>query len=455
MDCTDSVRDWIIENGLINRGDRVTAAVSGGPDSMAMLSILHGLSSGMGYTLSAAYLDHQIRKGTQRERRIVERWCGRLGIPLFTGEANVPALAKKGRIGLEEAAREARYGFLEKFGIVALGHNSDDQVETVLHHLIRGTGIRGLAGMPVRRGTFIRPVMCCTGRELKEHCRARGIGYAVDPSNRDITFLRNRIRHSLLPALRRDFNPAVDDAVIRLAGSARDGLAALSEGIGRILPVTADDGSVTLDTRMAGDLSDYRLYLLVDAILRERLGVYRDIGRTHYEAVASLIRSGRSGKRTSLPHGIEVTIEHGTVRFERSIEGRGPILPPDGILLPGDGDFELPGWQMTVSVNTAARQDRPPYQSSGKSAALAGVSFPVRVRPRQDGDRLIPFGMKGTKKLSDIMIDAKIPLRSRGAIPVFEDRGGIIWVPDLVTAERTRITGASRKITAIRITETE
>lgn len=454
MDYTDRVRDWIIRNGLISRGDRVTAAVSGGPDSMAMLSILHELSTGLGFTLSAAYLDHQIRKGTQRERRIVERWCGRLGLPLITGEADVPAIAKRGKIGLEEAAREARYGFLDKFGLVALGHNSDDQVETVLHHIIRGTGIRGLAGMPVRRGDFIRPVMCCTGSELKEHCRARGIGFAIDRSNSDVNFLRNRIRHRLLPALRRDFNPAINDAVIRLAGNARDGLEALGEGIGRSVPATADDGSVTLDAAMAGSLSDYRLYLLIDSVLRERLGIHSDIGRAHFDAVTGLIRAGRSGKRTALPHGIRVTMEHGAVRFERSTDGSGPMLPPEGILLPGDGVFDLPGWKMSISVETVPRQDMTPPLASENTAVLAGISFPVRVRPRRDGDRLVPFGMKGTKKLSDIMIDAKIPLRSRSAIPVFEDSGGIIWVPGLVTAERTRITGASRKITSLCISAT-
>ncbi len=446
MNCTDKVIDWIKENRLINRGDQITAAVSGGPDSMAMLSILHKLSSPLGFTLSAAYLDHRIRKGTLRERRIVERWCGRLGIPLFTGEKDVPALAKQGKIGLEEAAREARYEFLERFGTVALGHNSDDQVETVLHHIIRGTGIRGLAGMPVRRGSLIRPVMCCTGDELKMYCRTRSIGYAIDSSNSDISFLRNRIRHRLLPLLRRDFNPAVDEAVIRLAGNAREGLSALNEGIGKFVPATAADGSVTFDASTARDFSDYRLYLLVDSILRERFGVYRDIGRVHFDTVTGLIRTGSSGRKTTLPHGIRVTIEHGSVRFEPPSTPGGPEIPPDGILIPGDGDFDLPGWNMTVSIRTVSRTDVSPLPSMEGSSSLAGVSFPVRIRPRRDGDRIVPFGMKGTKKLSDIMIDAKVPLRDRGAIPVFEDGEGIIWVPGLVTAERTRITGSSRNV---------
>ncbi len=448
MDCKDKVRDWIDENGLISRGDSVTAAVSGGPDSMAMLSILNNLSGELGFALSAAYLDHLIRKDTQTERNAAERWCGRLGIPLVTGERDVPALSRKKRIGIEEAAREARYDFLEKFGIVALGHNSDDQVETVLHHIIRGTGIRGLTGIPVRRGSFIRPVMCCTGDELKDYCRKKHIGYAVDSSNRDVRFLRNRIRHRLLPSLKKDYNPNIRGALLRLANNAVDGLSALDEGIGDLVPPAAADGSVTIDAASARELPDYRLYLLIDSVLRDRFDVYRDIERVHFEAAAGLIRSGSSGKHTTLPHGVRVTIEPGSVRFERGAAPSGPTDTPDDIVLPGDGKFDLPGWDMTVSITTTGRHDGSPSPSSESEASLAGVSFPVRVRPRQDGDRIVPFGMKGTKKLSDIMIDAKIPRRSRGAVPVFEDSEGIIWAPGLVTAERTRVTGKSRKVTS-------
>lgn len=446
MDCTDKVKDWIDENGLISRGDHITAAVSGGPDSLAMLSILHSLSSGTGFTLSAAYLDHRIRKDTRRERSAVERWCGRLGIPLVTGETDVPSLARRKKMGLEEAARDARYDFLERFGIVALGHNSDDQAETVLHHIIRGTGIRGLTGIPVRRGQFIRPVMCCTGDELKEYCRKKHIGYVIDSSNMDTSFLRNRIRHRLIPSLRRDFNPRIEDALLRLARNAGEGIDALDEGIMELVPESAADGSVTIDTAEAGALPDYRLYLLVDSILRERFSVYRDIGRTHFESVAGLIRAGRSGRHTTLPHGIRVTIEHGSARFEQRAVSDGPALPPGEIVLPGTGDFDLPGWDLRVSIAAVDRADEPPAPSTKKSATLAAVTFPVRVRSRRDGDRIVPFGMKGKKKLSDIMIDAKLPLRDRGAVPVFEDSEGIVWVPGLATAERTRVTGSSRKV---------
>jgi len=444
MDCQKKVRDWIIEKGLIGRGDHVTAAVSGGPDYMAMLSILDLLSGGLGFHLSAAYFDHLIRDDGGREKRIVEKRCERLGIPLLTGSADVPALAGRSKIGLEEAAREARYDFLDAArGLIALGHNSDDQVETVLHHIIRGSGLRGIAGMPVRRGRLIRPVMCCGGGELRRYCIDHGIRYAVDRSNRDTGFLRNRIRHRLIPTLERDFNPSAGEAVLRLAENAREGLEALAAGMASFIPSAASDGSVTIDARKAGELADYKLYLLVDSILRDRLGLYRDMTRKHFEAVSRLIRSGRSGRRTSLPHGVKVTVEHGKVRFDPP--SAGGEAPPENIVLPGDGRFDLPGWKMSVKVTTRRGREVVPAQATGRSAALASVSFPVSVRPRRNGDRLAPFGMKGTKKLSDIMIDAKVPLRNRDRIPVFEDRSGILWIPGVAAAERTRITGRTRR----------
>lgn len=137
-------------------------------------------------------------------------------------------------------------------------------------------------------------------------------------------------------------------------------------------------------------------------------------------------------------------MEHGSVRFERASGQPGPLRPPEAILLPGEGDFDLPGWSINVSVRTASAAGSSPDPRSASQVSLAGVSFPVRVRPRRDGDRLVPSGMKGSKKLSDIMIDAKVPLRKRGSVPVFEDGLGIIWVPGLATAERTRVTGPGR-----------
>jgi len=454
MRCIETVRVWIERHNLIDPGSTVLAAISGGPDSMAMLEILGRLAPELGFTLAAAHFDHGIRAESERERRLVERRCASLGIPLFAGRGEIPARARASRTGLEEAARRARYEFFAAVApqagaeSVALGHTRDDQVETVLHHIVRGAGLRGLAGMPVRRGIIIRPVLDCTGEQLRALCRRLGIRYAIDRSNRDTTFLRNRIRRILLPLLRRRFNPAVDAALVRLAETARATQAAFEPAVRELLPASRRDGSVLLEARAADGIDDLQLHLLVETLLRERLGIFQDLDKVHFDALRALIRAGHSGRTLHLPHGLRVAKEHGAVRFTRAAVR--PPPPPREVVFAGYGRFELPGWGFTISISRApaARADR----TAGSSAALlAGISFPLRLRTRRPGDRLVPFGMRGSRKLSDIMIDRKIPVSERNRAPVFEDRRGIVWVPGVVAAERTRIGPPARFATSISI----
>jgi len=452
MNCEIKARDWIRGRNLVRNGSSVLAAVSGGPDSMAMLSILDSLKGELGIRLSAAHLDHGIRPESAGERRLVEAACGRLGIPLVAGTADVPGRSRAEGVGIEEAAREERYRFLEEAARqagadrVALGHNRDDQVETILHHIIRGSGWRGLAGMPARRGIFIRPVLDCPGDDLRRYCREKRIRYAVDRSNLDTSFLRNRIRRELLPLLRRDYNPSIDEAVLRLGRNIEEGREALEEGIGDIVPEAGPDGAVELPISALEGLSRFYLYLLVDSVLRERFGVHRDIGRTHYEAVVSLAKPGRSGRRTALPHGIEVIRTQDAIRL--SAEGTGAGLIDETLLIPGDGRYLYGG---SIGIEVERGPAEPPFESGAERARLGGLKFPLLVRRRRPGDRLVPFGMKGRKKLSDLMIDGRVPVHLRDEIPVIEDARGIVWVPGVVSAERTRIGPRTREMTTITV----
>ncbi|MDD3643402.1 MAG: tRNA lysidine(34) synthetase TilS, partial [Candidatus Krumholzibacteria bacterium] len=378
-----------------------------------------------------------------------------LGIPFCAGEGDVPARSRRSRTGLEEEARAARYEFLEAAAAssgasaVALAHTRDDQIETVLHHLIRGTGIRGLAGMSPRRGIWIRPVLSCPGNALRAFCRERGVRYAVDPSNSDTSFLRNRIRRVLLPLLRRRFNPAIDEAVLRLSSNAAAIVESTERSLRDRLPPTGRDGGVTIDAGETALLTDLERHLFIDLILRERLGVFQDIDKVHYDALDALVRAGRSGSVLHLPRGLRAAREHAAVRLRRELPGEAdPPLPPE-MILPGPGRFELPGWGLVVTVSAGPPPAR--AASGPRSAALAGVAFPLRVRTRRRGDRLVPFGMSGSRKLSDIMIDRAVPLSERDRLPVFEDPSGIVWVPGVVSAERTRIGPATRRAVAIEI----
>ncbi|MBN2185076.1 MAG: tRNA lysidine(34) synthetase TilS [Candidatus Krumholzibacteriota bacterium] len=459
MDCLEQTRLWITSHQLITPDARVIAAVSGGPDSVAMLTILDRLSRDIGFTLSAAYFDHRIRTGTEKEKTLVMRYCSRLGIEAMTGSGDVPSEAAKSGKGIEETARLLRYRFLEKAAeewkadSVALGHNRDDQAETIFHHVIRGSGWRGLTGMPVRRGIFIRPVLSSGRAELRNFLIENRIKYLIDKSNSDNSILRNRIRNKLLPLIRKDFNPSIDDALIRIGENISEGwdlmrgelvdTFALEEESGDILfPVTALDG-----------LSDFQIYLHIDNILKTKFGIHSDIEKTHYDTAKKLIRSGRSGSMIQFPHGLAVLKEHDMIRM--SVKGAAQVKGRDKQqMIPGAGRYDLLSWDLSAEL----REGRPggrSYEASSLEMEFADIAFPVIVRTKSPGDRLVPFGMKGRKKLSDIFIDKKIPLGRRKNIPVFEDQKGIFWVPGVVTAERTRVRQSSKNVVYIALSSPE
>jgi tRNA(Ile)-lysidine synthase len=449
MSCIDTVREWMISRGLCAPGSRVIAAVSGGPDSMALLEILARIARDEGFALAVAHFEHGIRPEAARERSIVERRASALDLPFMSGAGDIPAESRRLRMGLEETARLLRHRFLEecaaswKASAVALGHTRDDQIETILLNIIRGAGWRGLAGMPPRRGAFIRPLLGCGRDELRSLLRRARVRYAIDPSNRDTAMLRNRVRHVLLPLLRGRFNPAIDRSLLRLADNLAEVRDAVEEPIRSMIPRAGVRGEVRVALMRIERLDDFGLYLLVDLVLRERLGVVRDVEKKHYDAVKRLARAGRSGRRLSLPHGAEVIREQRHLLFRRAADA----APRPGASIRGTGRHLLPEWNLSVIVEPAGPGAA--LRATAREAVFSSLRFPLVVRPRRPGDRMTPFGMKGSKKLSDIMVDRKIPCSRRDEIPVFEDEHGPFWVPGVATDERTRVPAGRR--TAVRI----
>lgn len=454
MDIIRRTQEAIAARGLVEPGSRVVVAVSGGPDSTALLVILKELSRGMNLDLAAAHLDHRIRDGSAGEQLSVARLASGLGVPLLAGSFDVPAEARRRRTGIEETARIIRYRFLERvaadFGAdaVALGHTRDDQVETILHRMLRGAGWRGLMGIPAKRGIFVRPLLGFARDELIVFLRSRRIGYITDESNRDERYYRNRIRNRLLPYLRRHFNPAADESIGRLGESLEEGWRALELPLLEMIPEPLEDGSVALPLTELSRMNDFDIYLIIDLTLRERFSLFQDFEKKHYDAVKRLVRASQSGRRIMLPHGVRVVREQQSLVVRRKGD---PSVGPGELLVPGEGTYHLPFWNLRLVVDRIAPADAGTWND--REAHLASIRFPVRVRTRRPGDRMTPFGMKGGKKLSDIFIDAKIPLGQRDSRPVFEDGGGPFWVPGVVADERTRITPRTRRIIRMRLYE--
>jgi tRNA(Ile)-lysidine synthase len=448
MNCVQKAKKMIEDRDLFAPRSRVVVAVSGGPDSVALLYIVNEIAGELSLGISAAYFDHRIRKAGARERELVEKHCNSLDIPLLAGAGDVPAEARKRKTGLEETARLLRYGFLESAAMrweadaVALGHTRDDHVETILHHIIRGTGWRGATGIPSKRGIFVRPLLMCTRAELREFLLGRRLRYAVDESNRDNRLLRNRIRNRLLPYMRKHFNPSIDDALIRMAKNLNEGWEALERTVDTRLIWRQDGNAVQIPLDGIAGLSDFEIYLCIDMILRRIFGIVQDVDKSHFDAAKKLVRSGRSGTKVQFPQGITCIREQREIRLSRVRE---KSILPDDVVIPRSGTYTLPAWNLSIRIEQVARPAGD-VESNGDEIYAAGVTFPLRIRTRRAGDRIQPFGMRGRKKLSDVLIDRKVPLHRRDTVPIFEDAGGIFWVPGVVAGERTRIETGQRTV---------
>ncbi len=307
------------------RGETLVVALSGGPDSVALLDALASLARPLGFRLVAAHLDHHLRPGSAEDAAFCGELCARLEVPLRTGSADVQARRGREGGGLEQAARRERYLFLRRVreqegaAAIAVAHTQDDQAETLLLRLLRGAGASGLAGMRLRRGDLVRPMLGVTRAEVLAHLRERGLACREDPSNAQLVHLRNRVRHELLPYLASHFNPRVKEALARTAGLLAGEAAYLRGEAERVLArVARDEADALVVPRAPLARIPPALARVVIRRALARAGGLRRVAAVHVERVLRLVRSpAPSGRRLALPGGRLVRFARDEVRFER------------------------------------------------------------------------------------------------------------------------------------------
>jgi tRNA(Ile)-lysidine synthetase-like protein len=461
------VRRFVQEERLLPDGDRLLVAVSGGPDSTALLLILSRLAPPPDIELTVAYFDHGLRgeAASRQEREAVERLTTQLGLALLTGRGDVRGEAKRRKTSIEAAARRLRYGFLASAATeagcsaVATGHTLDDQAETVLMHIVRGAGLQGLAGMgPRSRWPFpetsppgplsasgeggqrdksgeqadrteagielVRPLLTLRRAETLAYCEAAGIHPVHDESNESRTYQRNRVRHELLPALRR-FNPRVEEALGRLAEAARS---ETESSAGVALKVSAQGGDVILERSTLAALSPALRREAFTRAFDALLGGHDGVSARHYSALDRLVRRGSTGDQLDLPRGVVAELRRdGLVLVGRQTEQPALTECTANLSVPGEVRFG----PLIVRAGKTAPDDC--LASAQLDAGAVGDR--LLVRRRRPGDRLRPAGMSGTKKLQDLFVDVHVPRRERDAIPIFENEQGIAWVGGLRIAE--------------------
>ena len=445
---------------------QLVVAVSGGPDSVCLLHLLVKLQKKPGVSLHVAHLDHQLRGAeSEADARYVVSLAHSLNVPATFEQRNVKAYQARHRLSLEEAAREVRYTFLtdvaESIGAdcVAVGHTLDDHIETILMHLIRGSGVRGLRGLqPLsqwqsseKRFTIIRPLLEISREETTAYCQQHRLMPRLDTSNLSLSPLRNRIRQQLLPLLQ-SYNPQVAEALLRTARIATDEQDFLDKEAARLWRDVAEkqENTITLHKERFLKLPLALKRHFLRTTFEELLGNLKDIEARHIEEIVDVLPKP-AGKKITLPAGLTFSIE-----YDRYLLGTDPAaLSPFPVLeteypLKVPGETELPGWQVEATTISRAQM------TEKDDDFIAHFDFDkvggkVIVRCRQPGDRFQPLGMSQPKKLNHFMIDSKIPQAWRGRIPIVCSPRQILWVAGWRIDERVKVTDATRRVLRLKM----
>ena len=436
-----AVRQSAYRHRMWSPGHRILVAVSGGPDSVALLEALHRLSESEGINLAVAYFHHGLRPEADDEQLFVNSLAEALGVPFYAGRGDVAAHAEKMGRGIEAAARALRLEFLqntassEGYDCIALGHTASDRVETVLMNLLRGAGLWGLRGIPPVRPPFIRPLIDLWREDVRRFCEAAGLRWVTDRTNLDTSrFLRNKIRHQLLPLLESEYRAGAARAILRCAQAADDELAWTAPIVQEALDSCSERGRQRLRLRLS-NLASMHPGLAVRVIragAESVFGPLTDWTATHYAALLEAARKGHTGLRVELPGGLQGRVEYGWLVIAPAPE---PIAMPERPL-PVPGQVRIPEAAMTIEAYVVPRSQagQPgPYRAILRADLADGLV----VRGRRPGDRFRPVGMGGrSKKLQDFFVDEKVPAAERDTIPlVVHPIKGIIWVVGMRIAE--------------------
>jgi tRNA(Ile)-lysidine synthase len=443
---------------LLERGQRVLVAVSGGADSMVLLQALHSLGRTHGWKISVAHFNHRLRgQASNADARLVRAAAAKLGVACFAGEGNVKTIAAGAKLSIEMTARKLRHEFLARtarehgISTVALAHHADDQVESFFLRLFRGSGSEGLAGMKWRSSSpadktvlLVRPLLNFSKADLLEYARAEKIRFREDATNLSNDFMRNRIRNELLPLLRKEYQPGIDKTVLRLM----DIIGAESDFVARAAQEIIV-GRGRAGSAMVGDFNGLPL-ALQRRILQHELtsaGLVPD-----YELIEQLRRL--PGKAVSVGVGLSVTRdEAGRVTCREHTSGEFKAGQISAKLTGGQGNIDFNGRSFRWAVKPAKKFQQPPKRKlAGPSAVretfdAEPVGDEIVLRHWQPGDRFQPIGMKSSSKLQDLFVNAKIPAaRRRELVLATTAAGEIFWVEGLRIGENVKITNRTAQM---------
>jgi tRNA(Ile)-lysidine synthase len=471
----DKLAGFIKKNNLFVSADRILLAVSGGADSTALLYTLCSLreKSVIKAELFCAHINHLLRGAvSDGDEQFAVRQADILKLPIATEKIDVRSFAKQNKLSIETAARQLRIEALieiarkNKCSLVATAHQADDNAETVIHNIIRGTGLRGLAGIWPKKIfdggiDFVRPMLCVTRAQITDYLEQRNLKWRTDRTNEDLTFRRNFIRHLLLPQLQRNSDISLAEQLSGLCQSARRLYNSVCNIAERLWPeaIEVNRNNLRIDLKI---FSAQHPEVQIELVRRSLSGLgsgQKDLNRLHYEKILQLARKKVSNKKIGLPGGFTVHREYDKLILKRPAKAESRKIPDEifALNIPGIQKF---GSFVIESKFLAASQKIIENIKSNKDNFTEHFDFdklqlPLWIRRRRTGDKFQPLGMLSRKKIGKFLTDLKVPQNVREKMLVVTDSEKIIWLWPIRIAEPAKITNSTKKILQLKITDSQ
>ncbi len=428
---------------LIPLNTKILVAYSGGADSTALLTHLHRF----GYDLVACHLHHGMRAEADAELIACESYCDSLNIPFASGKADVPRISIERKISIEEAGREARYAFFSQVKastgceVIVTGHTSDDHLETILHHLIRGTGMKGLCGIPEKRDDLVRPLLNFCRAENRAFCEENSLWFHDDPDNFNLKHTRVKIREKIIPELLK-INPGAFTQVKRMTTILREEDAYLDSAGAAVLesieyPLNGNLSFLTRTQEFGFSISGYRQAPPVLAKRALKLLITYFGGQPEFDQISdldkSLLSQDSGGKSLGDKIEIQWNNERATVFVNEQLE-----TYRHSLTIPGETIADVLGWKFEVEP-----WNKSDYKREANSLEIVisqdAIKGQLFFRSIAIGDKIQPLGLEGTKLVSDILQQAKLTPLARKSIPIVCDLIGPVWVPGLALSDRVKV----------------
>lgn len=447
-DLVNRVEQTVCTYGLIASGDTVLVGFSGGPDSTCLLYLLHALKEKYRMQIHALYINHNLRPAeVPAEMAYCRKFCEDLGIPFLVESIDVASYCCEHRMNRQEGARQLRYQVFGKAAAgtgankVALAHNSDDQAETLFMRLVRGAGPAGLSGIPIQRGSIIRPLLEIGRHDIEKFLEAKKIAPITDSSNRKADYFRNMIRLRLMPILKQA-NPNLLQSLTHTMNILREEEryfeALITKTLMRLISRKSDQ-RIELFLSPLEAMEPVILRRVLRRAISETEGL-RGISFQHIEDIIALIRNGNSGDRLALPRNIRVIRDYSVL-----------VITSEEPVRIGEFALDLPGRAVIVNaghVVTAEVEEAAIPLGDGKTSVHLDadkMKFPLIVRSRRTGDYFYPIGFGRKKKLQDFFVDIKIPRDERDSVPLVVSGDDIVWIAGYRADERFKVTETTKK----------